>query len=87
MGGQWCVSLTALAQSKLNSARAVAPNVDLLYKALCMRLSHDPFRDAAKVGPDVYALVIEADSVISIQINVLYMVGNEKVLIKNVKFL
>ena len=50
MSSRWTVTLSPFAQSRLNAARAVIPEVDLLFTALSLRLAHDPVRDATDMG-------------------------------------
>lgn len=88
MAARWTVTLSPLAQSRLNAARAVSPDVNLLFSGLSMRLAHDPARDATDMGNGQYALVLEPVSPrIAVQMQALYIVSKDKVFIKNLKFI
>lgn len=87
MAIRWTVTLSPLAQNRLNAARAVIPGTALLFDALSLRLAHDPIQDATDIGNGLYALVLEPTSVIAMSVQVLYFVGEGKVLIKNLKFI
>ena len=87
MSSRWTVTLSPFAHSRLNAARAVIPEVDLLFTALSLRLAHDPVRDATDMGSGQYALVLDpASPRIPIQVQALYLANDNKVHIKNLKF-
>ncbi len=87
MASRWTVILSPLAQSRLNAARAVIPTTQLLFNALSLRLAYDPIQDAADIGNGLYALILEPTSFITMKVEVLYLVANGRVLIKNLKFI
>ena len=84
---RWSISLSPLAQSKINQARSVMPEIDLLAKAIFDRLSHDPYIDAQTIKNNMFALVIEpVTDIINVNVYILYLVGENKILIKNLQF-